>query len=133
MRIPFNEVDLKITKEQTKDFGMLTVLVTCYLAFHFKEFSYIKIAFGLILLTVVLPVLLYPFAFCWFALSRILGIVSSKVLLGFIFLIIVIPIGLVRRIIGYDNLRLKQFKKSEKSVLIIRDHVFDSADIVNTF
>ncbi len=133
MRIPFNEVGLKITKEQTKDFGMLTALVMTFLALHFKEYNYIKIAFGLILLTGVLPMLYYPFAFCWFALSRILGIVSSRVLLSIIFLIIVIPIGLIRKIIGNDNLRLKQFKKNGESVMTSRDHVFDSADLLNTF
>jgi polyferredoxin len=133
MRIHFNEIGLKITKEQTKDFGMLTALVMAFLAFHFKEYSYIKIAFCLILLTLVLPVLFYPFAFCWFALSRFLGIVSSAILLSIIFLIIVIPIGLIRKIIGYDNLRLKQFKKSEKSVMITRDHVFNGSDLLNTF
>ncbi|HMH33793.1 MAG TPA: SxtJ family membrane protein [Puia sp.] len=124
---------MHLSKEQTKDFGMVTVLVTAFLAFRFKEYNYIRIAFVLSLVTIVLPMLFYPFAFCWFGLSRILGTIGSRILLGIIFLILVIPIGLVRKITGYDHLQLKQFKKSRKSVLMDRDHVFDDADLLNTF
>jgi Saxitoxin biosynthesis operon protein SxtJ len=133
MKISFNSVGSKITKEQTKDFGMVAVLVTAFLAFHFKEYNYVKIAFILALLTIVLPVLFYPFALCWFGLSRILGIIGSGILLSIIFLVIVIPIGLIRKLAGYDDLKLKQFKRNEKSVMIDRNHVYDDSDLLNTF
>lgn len=133
MKILFDNVGSKVTKEQTKEFGMLMALITAFLALRFKEYSYMKIAFAMILLTIVLPVLFFPFAFCWFGLSRILGIIGSGILLSLIFLIIVIPIGLIRKMIGYDNLRLKQFKRNNKSVMIRRDHVFDDSDLLNTF
>jgi prepilin signal peptidase PulO-like enzyme (type II secretory pathway) len=124
---------IEITKAQTKDFGLVMVLIISFLAFHFKDFNYIKAAIALALLTILLPVLLYPFAYCWFGLGKILGAISSAILLTAIYFIIVIPIGIIRRIAGYDNLKLKQFKKGNDSVLMLRDHVFNENDLVNTF
>ena len=92
-----------------------------------------KAVIVLTLLTILLPVIFYPFADCWFGLGKILGVISSAILLGAIFFIIVIPIGLIRRMAGYDNLKLKQFKKSNHSVLTVRDQVFNENDLVNTF
>jgi hypothetical protein len=122
-----------MSKVQTKDFGMLISLVAVFLALYFKEYNYAKLAFAFILLTMVLPVVFYPFAFCWFGLSRILGNISSVILLTLIFIIIIVPIGFARKLAGYDSLRLKEFKKNKKSALTDRNHIYDSADLMNTF
>jgi Saxitoxin biosynthesis operon protein SxtJ len=124
---------LKISKMQTMEFGLVTVLVASFLALHFKEYNYIKAAFILTLLTILLPVLFYPFAYCWFGLGKILGSFSSVILLGVIYFVIVIPIGFIRRMAGYDHLKLKQFKKSKNSVMTDRDHIYNGADLINTF
>jgi hypothetical protein len=133
MKTPFKDYAATVSKEQTKDFGMVMALVAVFLALYFKEYIYVKIAFALILLTIVVPVLFYPFAFCWFGLSRFLGHISSAVLLTILYAVIIIPVGLFRRVAGYDDLQLKQFKKNKKSVLTDRNHDFDNADLLNTF
>jgi Saxitoxin biosynthesis operon protein SxtJ len=108
-------------------------LILSFLAFHYKDYNYMKAVIVLTLLTILLPIVFYPLAYCWFGLGKILGTISSAILLGGIFFVIVIPIGLIRRIAGYDNLKLKQFKKSNNSVMTIRDHIFNDNDLVNTF
>jgi hypothetical protein len=128
-----NNTGLKISKKQTIEFGLVTVLVASFLALHFKEYNYTKAAIILTLLTILLPVLFYPFAYCWFGLGKILGTFSSVILLGGVYFIIVIPIGFIRRIAGYDHLKLKQFKKTKKSVMTDRDHIYNDADLINTF
>jgi polyferredoxin len=127
------EGGLEISKVQTKEFGLVTVLIISFLAFHYKDYNYMKAVIVLTLLTILLPIVFYPFAYCWFGLGKILGTISSSILLGGIFFVIVIPIGLIRRIAGYDNLKLKQFKKSNNSVMTIRDHIFNDNDLINTF
>ncbi len=129
----FNGGGFKISKEQTKEFGLVTVLILSFLALRYKDYNYMKAVIVLTLLTFLLPIVFHPFAYCWFGLGKILGTISSSILLGGIFFIIVIPIGLIRRIAGYDNLKLKQFKKSSHSVMTIRDHVFNDNDLINTF
>ena len=124
---------LEISKVQTMEFGLVAVLIMSFLAFHYKDYNYMKAVIVLTLLTILLPIVFYPLAYCWFGLGKILGTISSAILLGGIFFVIVIPIGLIRRIAGYDNLKLKQFKKSNHSVMTIRDHIFNDNDLMNTF
>jgi hypothetical protein len=124
---------LEISKVQTKEFGLVAILILSFLTFHYKDYNYMKAVIVLTLLTILLPIVFYPLAYCWFGLGKILGTISSAILLGGIFFVIVIPIGLIRRIAGYDNLKLKQFKKSNHSVMTIRDHIFNDNDLMNTF
>jgi hypothetical protein len=75
------------------------------------------------------PRLFRPWAVAWFALSHALGFVMSKVLLGIVFLLLVTPLGLVRRAMGKDALRLRQFKAGRGSVMVTRNHPFTAADL----
>ena len=56
--------------------------------------------------------LLYPYR-AWMKLGHILGWVNSRIILGLVFLIVLIPISLVMKSIGHDPLRTKKF--SQKS------------------
>jgi hypothetical protein len=91
MKISLNGLGFDIFREQTVDFGIVAVLIAYFLAFRYKEYNSIKIAFVLTLLTILLPVLFYPFAVCWFALGGILGTLSSAKQLYFIFLYSLFP------------------------------------------
>jgi polyferredoxin len=124
---------MSVTKEQNREFGMVMVLITTFIAFYLKKYVYIKIAFALTLIALLSPVLFYPLAVCWFGAGKLLGMVSSGILLGLVFIVVVIPVGLVRKISGYDSLKLKQFKKTRKSVMHERNHVYADEDILHTF
>ena len=56
--------------------------------------------------------LLYPYR-AWMKLGHILGWVNSRIILGLVFLIVLIPISLVMKSIGHDPLRTK--KLTQKS------------------
>ena len=56
--------------------------------------------------------LYYPYKF-WMKLGLILGWVNSKIILGIVFIIVLLPISFVMRLIGYDPLRIK--RKGEKT------------------
>ena len=51
--------------------------------------------------------LLYPYK-CWMLLGSILGWFNSHLILGFIFLVVLQPIALIMRLIGYDPLKIKK-------------------------
>ena len=53
----------------------------------------------------------------------------SRVILTLIFFLVVTPIGLVRRLLGKDSLRLRAFKTSDDSVMLPRNHIFSGADL----
>ncbi|HSZ32066.1 MAG TPA: SxtJ family membrane protein [Puia sp.] len=123
----------KISKVQSKEFGLAAVLVTSFLAIHFRDFNYMKGAFVLTVLTMFLPSVFYPFSFCWFGIGKILGNISSYLVLGTIYFLIVVPVGFIRRISGNDDLNLKQFKKSRNSAMTDRNHIFNDKDLMNSF
>jgi hypothetical protein len=53
--------------------------------------------------------------------------------MSIVFLVIVVPVGVFRKLMGIDNLKLRQFKKSRQSVMVTRDHQYEDADFLNTF
>ena len=128
-----NKTGLHPTKEQTKQFGILTVLVVSFIAFWFARNQLLVVIFILALLTLEFPVVFYPFALVWFGFSAWMGKISTVILLGFIFYFIVTPVGLIRRMTKSDGLNTKRFKKGRESVLIHREHVYENADLVHTF
>jgi hypothetical protein len=122
-----------ISKEQTREFGMVTVLVTCFFAFYLKKNNLTPVIFILSLLTLLFPLIFYPFAFVWFGFSKIMGKVSTGILLGVVFFIIVIPVGLIRKMMRLDGLKIKQFKKSTGTVMVKREHIYVDSDLLHIF
>ena len=94
-----------------------------------KREAYVFVAMAILALDMIVPQLYRPVAFVWFGLSRVLGAISSRVLLSIAFFIVVVPIGLLRRLLGKDSLKLKAFKQDRGSVMSERNHRFVAADI----
>ncbi len=123
-----------ITKKECTEFGQLAILVLLFFALkHGGNAYYIDLAFICMIITIVAPIIFYPFAIIWFSLSKVLSVVGPAIMLGIIFLVLVTPLGLFRRLIGHDSLRLRQFKKSSASVLTDRRHIFTAVDLLHTF
>ena len=60
--------------------------------------------------------LIYPYI-AWMKLGHILGWVNSRIILGLVFLIVLMPISLVMKSIGHDPLRTKKFtQKSYREI-----------------
>lgn len=77
----------------------------------------------------VWPAAFGPFAVVWFGLSRVMGAVVSKGVLAVLFFGIVTPIGLVRRALGQDPMRLRQWRRGRESVFTVRDHRVTPPDL----
>jgi hypothetical protein len=123
----------KITKKQCMEFGQVATLAVLFFALHYKNDRLVTAAFALILATVILPIIFYPFAVVWFGLSELLSRLSPAIILTVIFFLIVTPVGLIRRLLGKDSMRLKQFKKNKQSVMIDRNHLYTESDLLHTF
>ena len=122
-----------VSKKQTVEFALVAILVALFLSLYFKTNTGVKVGFVITVAAILIPVVFYPFAVIWFGLSTILGAISSRVLMTIIFFVLVVPIGLIRKLFGKDNLRINQFKKSSQSVMENRDHLYKESDITNTF
>src|SRR5438105_7482587 len=118
-----------ITKEQSKDTGMAMVLLLLLASGAFKREILVTAAMIALIVDMTVPRLYRPVAVLWLGLFHLLGTVVSKIILALVFFTVVTPIGLARKLMGIDSLKLKDFKSSETSVMLIRNHTFTGKDI----
>jgi hypothetical protein len=123
----------KITKKQSSDSGMAIVLILLLIGLFSGNVLYYKIAIPVLIMNMIYPMFYYFFGIFWIGLSHLLGTVVSKILLSIVYFLVVLPMALLRRLLGKDSLRLKQFKKSKSSIMHVRNHVFKSDDIIHPF
>jgi hypothetical protein len=119
----------KITKDQSRDTGMALVLLLLIVTVTRKREGYLFLAIGLHVVNMIWPQVYRPAAVIWLGLSDLIGAVMSKVMLSLVYFLVVTPIGVFRRIMGKDNLRLRAFKASRESVMVERNHLFVGQDM----
>ncbi|MEN6318456.1 MAG: SxtJ family membrane protein [Syntrophaceae bacterium] len=122
-----------ITPEQAKDTGMAMVLISLLIAIAGNKQQFVFIAVLLLLVNMIRPVLYRPVAKIWLGLSHLLGTVMSKIILTVIFFVLVLPVGVLRRVLGKDTLQLQEWKKGKNSVFKIWDYQFTPKDIENPY
>ncbi|SRR6266403_301899 len=118
-----------MTKDQSQDTGMAMVLLALLIFLRTRRNGWLYAAMIFHVVNMVVPRIYAPVAVVWLGFSRILGTVMSKVLLSILFFGLVTPIGALRRFFGKDSLKLRAFKASEESVMIVRNHLFVARDI----
>ena len=105
-----------ITKKKLREFGfligllfpLLIGLIFPALRGHDFQLWTLAIAIPSIILGVIKPnTLLYPYKF-WMKLGHVLGWINSRIILGMVFIVVLVPISLIMKIFGYDPLRIKK-------------------------
>lgn len=119
----------KITKDQSRDTGMAMVLVLLIVFAARKREGYLLGAILLQVLNMIVPQMYLPVAVLWLGLSDFLGSIASKVVLSIVFFTVVTPIGIARRFLGKDSLKLRAFKAGQDSVMLERNHEFIGQDL----
>jgi len=119
----------RITKNQARDTGMAMVLLCLILGFLTGADWMFTLAIPVLVLTMIVPGVYHPVAVVWLGISHLVGTVVSRVLLTAVFYMVVLPVGLVRRMLGKDSLQLKEFGRGKGSVMKVRDHLYVPADI----
>ncbi len=108
----------KIYKKKLREFGLLVGigfpliigwLIPFIVGHNFRIWTIWIGLSGLILGLISPKVLYYPYKF-WMKLGYLLGWFNSRIILGFIFFIVLLPISFLMRLSKYDPLR-KNFKE----------------------
>jgi hypothetical protein len=131
MSFPF--LGRKINKNQSRDTGLAMVLLLMIVAATRKKEGYLFLAVALQVVNMTVPQIYKPVAVIWLGLSDLLGSVVSRILLSIVFFVVVTPIGMFRRLIGRDSLKLRAFKASKESVMVDRNHTFVGRDLEAPF
>ena len=104
--------------ENNKSFGILFFIIFLLIALWplINSGSIRLWALGIALIFLVLGItnskILTPVKKSWIKLGEILGKIIAPIVMGFIYFIIITPIGLLMRLVGKDVLNLK-FNKNE--------------------
>lgn len=121
--------DVTITHNHSRDTGMAMVLLLLLAYLQFGSGALLVAALIVHVLDMVAPQVFRPLVPIWFGLGHRLGAVTSRVLMFLVFALIVTPIGVVRRVMGKDSLRLRAFRAGDESVLVVRNHTFTASDL----
>ena len=119
----------RMTKDQSRDTGMAMVLLVLIFYVKTRRDGYLWAAIILHVVNMTVPRFYAPIAVLWLGLSHVLGTVMSKILLSILFFGLVTPIGLLRRLLGKDSLKLNAFKASQESAMLVKNHLFVGSDI----
>ena len=105
----------KTSKKQLREFGLLIGfgfplligwLIPALIGHGLREWT-LWVGFLGILIGLTSPRLLYYPYKVWMALGHALGWANSRIILGLVYIIVLLPIAFVMRPIGYDPLRTK--------------------------
>lgn len=107
--------------------AMVLLLLILYIRTRWEGLLWAVIVLHVV--NMIVPRIYVPFAVVWLGFSHVLGTVMSKILLSILFFGVVTPMGILRRLLGKDSLKLRVFKASEESVMLVRNHLFVGRDI----
>lgn len=124
---------MDLTRERCKDAGLALVLIGL-IAYGITPAPLIfALTVACLLIAMTVPAVFSPFARLWYGFSFALGNVMSKILLALLFLILVVPVGIVRRGLGKDAMQRRCWKSDESSVFRIREHEFSPEDLKHPY
>jgi hypothetical protein len=122
-----------LSKAQCIEFGTLLNLVIVALTLFKPDLQLLRVAILTGVLTLVMPKALYPIAYVWFAFAKVMSSIGPLILLSIVFILLVTPMGLFRRLLGKGMMRQHQFKKGRDSVMHSRDHLYKPDDFLHLF
>jgi hypothetical protein len=122
-----------ITAVRTYGSGLALILIFLITFILTGEIFLLYISLGVTVLLMVWPAPFRYWGRLWFSLGEILGLVVSRILLSIIYLLLVIPVGLIVGKKIRRNMQLFSFKNGSDSVFKERDHFFSPADLEKPF
>jgi hypothetical protein len=118
-----------VTRDQARDTGMAMVLLMLLGQVTLARGGFLIAAILLHLVNMIAPQVFRPVAIVWLGLSHLIGLVMSRILLSLVYALVVMPVGLLRRVAGKDSMQLRAFKTSADSVMVARNHRFVAGDL----
>ena len=122
-----------ITRIQERDACLALTFLLLLIWFFTRHAELIYAAMAFLLVGMIWSAAMRPLAFLWFGLSNVLGKIMSSVLLSVVYLVIVLPVAALRRLMGKDSLRLRQWRSGSESCFIVREHSYTAEDLKHPY
>tara|TARA_A100001011_G_C13927393_1_gene681733 strand:+ start:79 stop:459 length:381 start_codon:yes stop_codon:yes gene_type:complete len=108
---------MKKNKNTNKNFGILFFIVFCIIGIwpilsgnELRLWSFI-VAIIFLILGIMRSRFLTPLNLAWIKFGEILGVIIAPIIMGLVYFLVVLPTGILMRVLGKDLLKLK-FQKS---------------------
>lgn len=108
-------------------FCLVSLLLGIWLSYYFLWVTAL-----LLLLLIFFPRSLYPVGFAWLVLSEVLAYVMNRIFFGAVFLLVVTPIGLIRKLFVKDTMVLFGGRE-QKTAFHERIHILNREDFIRPF
>ena len=118
---------MKDHSRQTYQTIIVLALACLVFQFAFEAEFLIYVSAGLLLAGLLSRWLADKIAWVWLKFSEILGAVNGKIILGFVFFLVLTPLSFFYRLAKKDPMQLKR-KNGDGTYFITRDHVFVKED-----
>lgn len=119
----------KVTAEQCKDGGLAIILILLLVSWFGDRPVYVGPAIIVLLVTMTRPILFKPFSWVLFGVSSVLERIVSRIILTGVFVVLVTPVGVVRRMLGHDPMALREWHGGQDSSFRDRKHTYAPADL----
>lgn len=126
----FPEINWNPTTKDLRKFGMAILIGFGLIGalFYWKNFQRASsflwlISVGVPFLAFFLPSFSKPFYYVWMGLAFVMGTILSNLILLIIFYLVITPTGLVMKLIGRDELRLKKSSYRDNTYWINHDKI----------
>jgi len=130
---PPNIIITQLSRRQLLETGLVLIVLGIILGFVQDQSHWFVAAAVVAGIGLVVPKLLYPVAVVWFTLGNVLSKLVSPLLLTLVFLLMIAPIGIIRKWLGRDSLQLQWPRSGDQSMFKERNHTFTSSDLKNSF
>ncbi len=118
---------------ECRDTALALTFLLLLIWYFSKNVYFVYAAMLLVLVAMVWPMGMSLPARAWFGFSHLISQVTNKIILGILYVLIVIPVAMIRKALGKDAMRLRQWRNGDSSLFVVRDHLFTKEDLDNTF
>lgn len=116
-----------MTDEWKKDTGLVLTLLFLVSGLKYGK-GFLILSILLLVLSLLVPIVFYPFAFVWLKVSKVFNLIIPKVFFGLVFFVIIVPLGLFRRVTKGDTLLIANWREA-KTAFVERNHLFSRQDL----
>lgn len=118
---------------KSRDAGLALLLVLLIIIYFTKIYTLILPTILILVFLMTIPGIFKPFAIVWFGFSKYLGTFSSTIILSLLFLTIITPVSLVRRLFKADSLQLRSFYSDAESAFQESHYEYKKIDLQNPY
>ena len=127
-------MSLSITKEQAREISIAISLISLGISIYNKIYWFLPAILIILLISLFIPLLIrLIFSPIKVLLSKYIGPALSWFLLILCFYLVILPLGLLRRINGSDPLQIRYFQKRRVSAFTVKDKNIKKKDLIKPY